>query len=345
MLELDFFLVKKLKPRSTTPLRGAWSLLLPLATLSACSGDDQGESASASSGQTTGEGTSEGESDASAGESSGESEGAGVIGHLDFTLFAPDAIDPGPLLGMAGAYHQTGFETEDLYALQALQLSLPPPPAAVDSVETHAPQPYVWGDAAAWVSAGAAMKLVHASAGEPLACRILADGKYPVYLASGADGLPAECAPDPAMWAPASDYRLVLYGGDVFEDRVIDGRVSTPPALVVSAPALEVYDLAVPRDQALSFEWQVEAASEEPDAAAGPDRIVIQIWDQYDQLISAHAADDGAFTVPAPAMATLSAGLGFITIARERPRLIPFKGGALQVITRYQVWGYIDLVE
>ncbi|HRI07468.1 MAG TPA: hypothetical protein PKW35_06610 [Nannocystaceae bacterium] len=310
-------------------------------TLAACRGDDEGSGdASEASGDasTSGStGTTGADTSASA-SATGTTDptGEGVRAHLDFTFIAPDAIDPDPVLGLAGAYHQTGLATDDIFALQGLQLELPPPPAAVDTVEEHAPTPFEWGDAAAWVSAGTAIKLVHAEAGEVLACRYQADDAYPLYLASAAAGFPAECAPDPARWQPDAEYRLVLYGGDAFADRVIDGRVTTPPALTVSAPDLAIYDLSVDTKADLAFTWE---------ASEGEGRIIIQIWDHYDQLVSVHAADDGAFTVPAANLAALSAGPGFITVARERPLEIPFEGGTVRVVTRYQVWGYIDLVE
>ena len=311
------------------------ALAAPALALAACRGDDAGDA-----GETTAASTDTGGT-ATAADTDTDTEGPvgeGLRAHLDFTLLAPDALDPAPLLGMAGAYHRVGLATDDVYALQALQLSLPRPPAAPDTIEEHPPTPYPWGLAADWVSAGTAIKLVHPDVGDALACRRLADDAYPVYLAEAAAGAPPECAPDPARWLPDADYQLVLYGGDAFEDRVITGRVSTPPALVVTAPDLLVYDLAVDTAADLAFTWEPG----DPDAG---DRIVIQIWDQYDQLVSVHAADDGAFTVPAARLAALSGGLGFVTVARERVRDVPFVGGAVRVITRYQAWGYIDLVE
>ncbi|MEZ4450804.1 MAG: hypothetical protein R3B09_15090 [Nannocystaceae bacterium] len=328
-------------------------LLALLILVSACKGDDgaAGTETETEGSESTGEGTTGAESttaDATSGSGGSTSEtdgtsdgttgatGEGLRGILNFTFYAPDAIDDAPVLGMAGAYRADALLTDDLYALQEYQLYFPKPPA-IDAIEEHAAVPFEWGKADAWTMAGNGIKLAHPEAGDALACLYLADGDYPIYIASAGGSLAPECAPEPDRWRAGAVYRMVLYGGDAFTDRIIDGEVKTPPALEVSAPDLSIYNLEVDTKADLALAW---VAEDDADA-----RILIRVWDQYGQMTSATATDDGAFTIPAANLAALSGGPGFLTIARERPREIPFEGGTIRVLPRYELWGYIDLIE
>lgn len=286
---------------------------------------------------TSGAGSTDGSSASGGSESETGPSGEGLRGLLNFTYYAPDAVDDAPLLGMAGAYREEALATDDLFALQEFQLHFPPAPAAADAIEEHAPLPFAWGKADTWTTAGNGIKLAHPEAGDALACLFLADGDFPIYIASEGEALAPECAPDPGRWRADATYRLVLYGGEAFDDRIIDGEVKTPAELSVTAPDLAVYNLEVDTKVDLALAW---AAGD--DAAA---RIVVRLWDQYGQLTTATATDDGAFTIPAANMAALSGGPGFLTVARERPRDVPFEGGTIRVIPRHEIWGYIDLIE
>lgn len=314
------------------------------ATETAASATDGSDTEGSDTDATTGDGgttspTTTGES-ASASES-GDSEtgptGEGLRGLLNFTYYAADAVDDAPILGMAGAYRADALTTDDLFALQEFQLYFPRPPAGADAIEEHAPLPFEWGKADTWTAAGNGIKLAHPEAGDALACLFLADGDFPIYIASEGEALDPACAPDPARWLADATYRLVLYGGDAFVDRIIDGEVKTPAALTISAPDLSVFNLEVDTKVDLALAW---TAGDDPAA-----RIVIRLWDQYGQMTAATANDDGAFTIPAAKMAALSGGPGFLTIARERPLDIPFEGGTIRVIPRHETWGYIDLIE
>ena len=315
-----------------------FSLLFLL--LSACAGEsgDAGESEASGATSTGGSGT---DTDATATgmetSTSGTGEPVGELrGVVDFTLYPPDAANDAPLLGIAGGYRMEPLGSESLFALVGLQLTLPPPPAAIDTIEEHAPLPFTWGKADTWLSAGNAIKLAHADAGEALACLYLADDAFPLYLGAASPSLAPECEPKPEVWQPSSEYRLVLYGGELFEDRIIDGKVATPAALSVSAPDLSVYDLPLDTALDLALAWE---AGDDPDA-----RIVIRVWDLYGQQTVALAADDGAFTIPAANLAAMSAGPGFLSVARERVHEVTFVAGSVEVITRYEIWGYVDLL-
>ena len=176
-----------------------------------------------------------------------------------------------------------------------------------------------------------------ADVADGLACLTMADGDYPLYLAADSAALDPACAPDPDSWIPGSAYDLAIYGGELFDDALFSGLVSTPAELVVSAPDLDVFDLPVDTKAALDLTWE---AGDDADA-----RIVIRVWDQYGQGLVAAAADDGAFSIPAANLAAFSAGPGFITVARERAHTINFSAGQLRVLTRYERWGYVDLLD
>ncbi len=311
------------------------SLVVPLG----CSGDDGQASGTGTGGPTgTDTGTAVGSSDtgtASGGNTTGGSDEVG--GLLTFTYYLPDASDPEPALGFAAGLRAGGIVgIADFYAVYALQRTFPAPPEDPDTVVDDAiPVPFDWGSPDDWVAAGNGIKL---SAGdtEALACLLQVDGEYPVYAAEASDLLDPSCAPDPSAFLPETTYALVVYGGGAFEDVRLDGIVSTPPLIEVTEPDLSTYNRPLDLSQDLAVAWT---------AGDGTDRIVIRVFDQFGRTITAHAADDGAFTIPAADLASLSVGPGFVTVARERTARAPLPVGTLDVVTRTELWGYVDLFE
>ncbi|MEZ4381792.1 MAG: hypothetical protein R3A79_10600 [Nannocystaceae bacterium] len=315
--------------------------LLTFLLLVACNGDDAGIGESdtdATSGATTQSSTGATEGSAATGEGTTEDiPGGDLRGLIDFTYAPADALIDEPLLGIAGAYRMEALALDNLYALVGLQLNLPAAPEALDTVVEYAPLPFDWGKADTWIAAGNGIRLSPPAGADGLACLTLADDDYPLYLAADSAALDPECAPDPAAWIPASPYDLEIYGGDLFDDALLRGVVTTPAELVVSAPALDVFDLPIDPGAALDVAWE---AGDDAEA-----RVVIRLWDQYGQGVVAAAADDGAFSIPAANLAALSAGPGFLTVARERAHTINFSAGQLRVITRYERWGYVDILD
>ena len=157
------------------------------------------------------------------------------FGLLTFTLYPADAAGAPVLLGMAGAWRTTAFTTDDFYAVHALGLHFPLAPAAADTLESHEPQVYEWGKAETWVALGNGVRLTHAG-GDALACLELVADSYPVYFSDDAPIFDPSCAPDPAQWLPATAYDLVSYGGETYADQTRTAAVTTPTALVVTAP-------------------------------------------------------------------------------------------------------------
>lgn len=320
--------------------------LLSLLTLTACSGgaeestETQTSEESASTDASTGDTETTVGTDGTDGETTGSATGepgGDLRGLLNFTYFSADAASDEPLLGVAGAYRMEEFAITDIYALIGLQLHHQAAPEAVDTVAEFAPSPFAWGTPSSWIAAGNGVRFSSSEAGSGLACLTMADDAYPLYLGAESDALDPDCAPDPTIWSPETTYDLALYGGDLFDDLVVEAAVKTPAALVISAPDLSVYNLEVDTKVALDLAW-----------AAGDDsgaRIVIRLWDQYGQGVVASAADDGSFSIPAANLAALSGGPGFLTVARERSRTINFSAGSVDAFTRYETWGYVDLLE
>ncbi len=333
----------RLLPRSTAAVPSRLrSTIAALLLVPAACGDDGGgagtggtqtETGASGSGTDTGTASSSGTATAASG-TGGNEEGAG--GLLTFTYYEPDALDPNPALGLAGGLRTGGVtRVEDFFAVYALQLTFPSPPADPDTVEENEiPVPFDWGAPADWVAAGNAMKL-EAGDVSALACLLRVDDDYPVYAAEKSDLLDPACTPDPAAFTPQTAYDLLVYGGDVFDDVRIEGGIVTPEHIEVSAPDLTVFDVPLDKTQDLSVTWT---------AGAG-DRVVIRVWDQYGRMVTAHATDDGSFTIPAQNLATLADGPGYLTVAREMAATVTLPIGPLDVVTRTEIWGYVDLFE
>lgn len=318
--------------------------LLTISLLLACEGDEGETSGEGATMGTMGTGSESGITDSETGsnsvtettDSSTGEPGGDLRGLVNFIYYPADAAVDEPLLGVAGAYRMEAFAFDDIYALAGLQLHQPMPPATVDSLEEFAPTPFNWGFASSWITAGNGIGFGRSEGGVGLACLTMADDSYPLYLAAESDAFDPACAPDPAVWVPEADYTLALYGGALFDDEIFGG-VRTPAALSPSAPDFSVFNLEVDTKAGLDLAW---AAGE--DSAA---RIIIRVWDQYGQGLVATASDDGNFTVPAANMAALSGGPGYVTIARELRHTINFSAGSVRVLTRYEVWGYVDFID
>jgi hypothetical protein len=308
----------------------------PMASGFAQDGSGQGPSSADDSTPTSGE-------PADSGEPWGGTAYIGEIhGILTVTFTPAHALVDHDVVGLAGGYRsaEVGWgEAEDLYSPIAYQLAFPPPPDEPDTLVPAEPLPvFDWGDDEDWLEAGNAMKLRLGEGGpELLACLLAAgtNGQYPVYRSSTAMGVPAECIPSATAWSGATVYDVVLYGGGLFVDNVLPERVTTPPALVVTAPELDAFDAPLPSDEDLAVEWE---PGDDPEA-----RIIIRVVDANGNVITVHAADDGAYTIPAAELGALTPGPLDLLVARERTDRVQFTDGGLTVLGRFERWGFFDL--
>mgnify|MGYP007037737841 CR=1 FL=1 len=246
-------------------------------------------------------------------------------------------------VGLAGGYRleDPGFAgIDDLYSPISYQLAFPPLPA-VDTVLFEGPVPvFDWGDEDQWLQAGNGMKLRQGEGGpEVLAClaqyfpTMEVPSGYPMYVTNATQA--AECSAVADAFVPAAAYDVILYGGELFVDNVLPERVTTPPALEVTAPDFATYDAPLSSGSDLAFAWNAS-----DDATT---RIQIRLIDADGNLLSAHAADDGSFTIPASELGALSPGPLDILIARERDDDVQFTNGGLTVTSRWERWGFFQL--
>jgi hypothetical protein len=340
--------------------------IAPLGLVLACGGDNPDENSAgadtAASGFTGG--GSDGP-DASAGtegsSGSGSSSGYDTLGEgdmrgiLTFTLYPVDAGNPEPIVGMAGAWRTADHELTDLddfFAAYGLQLFFPLPPEDADTlVDNGIAPPFGWGAPTDWLQAGNAMKLDSTDATAQACLLYLASPpmvefppgsgtevpNYPVYAATHSELQPEGCTPDPSLWIGDHDYDLVLYGGDRFETNALVGQVRTPAELTVESPDIATLNLEIDQGSDLEITWTGEG-----DAAT---RLILRLWDATLHTITINAADDGSYTIPAAALAELDPGPVTLSVARERVEIVPFTEGTIKVITRYDQWGYLDLIE
>lgn len=252
------------------------------------------------------------------------------FGVLGFTFYPEDASGSPAQLGMAGAWRTAELTTDDFFAVRALGTFFPPAPAAPDTLEHTGPGVYDWGLADSWVTLGNGMRL-----GDSVACLQVYKDKFPVYLSEAADNLDPACAPDPARWQPATSYDLTVYGGDDFPDRTFAAAVRTPTALTVSAPDVSAFNFPVDHTMDLTVTWTADGED--------GDRVVIRMWDQFGEMFTANAADDGSYTIAAADLAELSLGAVTMTLTRETITDIGVDAGTLRVAARHEVWAYPDL--
>lgn len=334
---------------------GALVAVLPLAA-TAC-GDDGGGAADDSTGAMSGftggatmgdDAPTAGDDDSTAGDDApwgGTAYDGELLGVLTFVYSPPNAVHAEPLVGLAGGYRnvELGFAgIEDLWSPLAYQLPFPPLPADADTLSADgALGAFEWGEESDWLKAGNGMKLSRGADGPAaLACLVayfptmeMPDG-YPLYLSTSTGA--EECAPAEDAFEPGATYDLVLYGGDLFEDNVLPERVTTPAALEVSAPDLETYDLPIDPGDDLDLTW---VAGDDPEA-----RIEIRLLDADANLVSVHAADDGSYSIPSAELSALTPGPLDLMIARERTDRVQFTEGGVTVTSRYERWGFFDLL-
>jgi len=263
---------------------------------------------------------------------SGDTEPADVgpnFGLLTFTLYPADASGSPAQLGIAGAWRTAEFTTDDFFAVRALSSFFPRPPATDDTLEHTGPGVYDWGFNDSWLGLGNGMRL-----GSALACLQVYKDRFPLYLGDDAENLDPACAPDPAAWQPATAHDLVVYGNDEFADEIRPG-VRTPAALSVTAPDVTAFDFAVDTSQDLAVTW--DANGEDGDI------VVIRMWDQFGEMFTVRAADDGSYAISKDALAELSLGAATLTVAREHITEVGLAAGALRVVAGHEVWAYPDL--
>lgn len=265
-----------------------------------------------------------------------------ILGVLTVTFTPAHALVDHDVVGLAGGYRsaEVGWEgTEDLYSPIAYQLAFPAAPDEPDTLVSAVPVPaFDWGDDEDWLVAGNGMKLRQGEGGpELLACLLVSGttGQYPVYRSSAAMGVADECNPPGTAWSAVTPYDVVLYGGGLFEDNVLLERVTTPAALVVTAPDLDSFAAPLAADEDLTVAWE---PGDDPEA-----RIIIRVIDADTNVITVHAADDGEFIIPAAELAALTLGPLDLLVARERTDRVQFTDGGLTVLGRFERWGFLDL--
>jgi hypothetical protein len=316
-----------------------------MATATLACGDDGGGSAadetSGGSGFTGGAETSESTGGASSSGDGVETFGEGSLrAILTFTYYPDDPVTDADFVGIAGAWRDAEIgvdDIDDFFALYGLQTTFPIPPAGADELEhNEVPPPFDWGQPEDWLLAGNGMKLVGPEGSvEALACLLMVGDEFPIYVATDSMLQPEGCAPDVAQWLPDTAYDIVLYGGDLFETNVLHEQVHTPSALVVTAPDIGQFNLAVPQDQDLEVAWS--------DDGLEGNRVIIRMFDMFGRMFTIHAVDDGAYTISADALGELATGPVTLTVARENVDLFAFTDGGVKVVSRYEHWGYLEL--
>lgn len=266
----------------------------------------------------------------------GEGELRGIV---TFTLYPADALTGMDELGFAGAWRTNDEDVEqvdDFYAAFALGTAFPLPPALEELEQNDIPAGFAWGDVEGWVAAGTAFKLVHPTEEVQAQACLREVGMvldiFPVYAAVGE----GDCGADASQYVPGKDYDFVVYGGEMFDDVVYHGAVETPAAFEVTAPDFADYNAPVVQSDALDIEWD----GEDPRGY----RLIIRVWDDLGRMFTINAEDDGEYRIPADALAVLTPGPITITVAREHIERIPIPAGGVKVVTRYERWGYFDLV-
>jgi hypothetical protein len=325
-----------------------------LATLTACRGGDGGGdgdgSTSAASGFADQDG---GPGGATSQDGSGSGDGTSwggtaydgeLRGVMTFVYSAPTSSGVEARVGLAGGYRMVdpGFDgIEDMYSPLAYQLAFPPLPAAADTTVADGTVPvFDWGAESDWLLAGNGMKVRQGEGGpEVLAClatyfpTLENPAGYPLYVSNATQDDACQATAD--AFAPATAYDVVLYGGDLFVDNVLLQRITTPPAVEITAPAFAVFDAPISSGSDLAFAWN---ASDDPES-----RVQIRIIDGDNNLVTAHATDDGSYSIPAADLQTLAPGPVDIMFARERTDQVQFTDGGVTVTSRWEQWGFFDL--
>lgn len=267
-------------------------------------------------------------------------------GLLTFALYPADALTPEDIVGIAGAWRtkDTELAIEDFFGVWGLQTAYPPPPEEPDTLEHNDllagfdwDQGKETADDVVWLLAGNAMKLV-SSENTAQACLLYLGNNpdYPIYAATHSSAQPEGCAPEPDSFVPDAEYDIVLYGGDLFVTNALDAQVHTPPAFEVTAPSFEAFGAPVDHTDDLVIQWS-------GDGNEG-NRITIRVSDMFGRMFTIHARDDGEYAIPASALDVLEEGPLTITVARENLETVPFTDGTVKVLTRFERWGYFELI-
>ncbi|WAS92137.1 hypothetical protein [Nannocystis punicea] len=257
-------------------------------------------------------------------------------GLLNFTFYPETAGGLPAELGMAGAWRTEPFTTDDFFAVQAWGMHLPPPPEEANTVVNNSiPAPYDWGKDETWITGGNALKL-RGAAGESLACLVLVQDTFPVYFSDDAEFFDPLCAPDPAKWVADDAYDVIAFGGEGKDDIVLPAAVTAPPALTVTAPDVATSLFEHDRATDLDIDWEANGGQ--------ANRVVIRLIDTYGQMLTAHAVDDGSFTIPSAELTKLAPGPATLTISREQSFDLGLPDGDLRVVLRYEVWADPDLI-
>ncbi|MDC0717019.1 hypothetical protein [Nannocystis bainbridge] len=319
-------------------------------SLWACGADDggTGDSEATTVAETTDDGTggtdSTGGTDTPTTGTTGATDTSGTTGVdvgrakglLNFTFYPETAGGLPAELGMAGAWRTEPLTTDDFFAVQAWGMHLPPAPDEPNTIANNAiPAPYEWGKDETWVVGGNALKL-RGAAGESLACLMMVQDTFPVYFSDDAEFFDPLCAPDPARWVAGDVYDVIAFGGDGKDDIVLPAAVTAPTALTVTAPDVGVSLFDHDRATDLKLTWDANGGQ--------PNRIVVRLIDTYGQMLTAHAVDDGSFTIPSAELLQLAPGPATLTIAREQSFDLGLPDGDLRVVLRYEVWADPDLI-
>jgi hypothetical protein len=300
--------------------------------------DDDGPDSTDADATATDDDGSTDDGDPSGVETLGEGDMRGI---LTFTRYLADPVIGEDRTAMAGAWRiaDVGWDgVDDFVAVFEQQTLYPVPTGALDEVEHNdVPAPFAWGGIEDWVLAGTAMKLRVADT-EALACLLeigMVGDIFPVYAATSSMLQPEGCAPELADWMPDTDYDIVLYGGEVFDDNVLLDQVHTPTEFTVTSPDFDHYMLAVSQSDAIDLAWD--------GAGSDDDRFIVRVWDDFGRMFTILATDDGELAIPASALAVLAPGPITIAVARERVRDVPFTDGLVKAVTRVERRGYFDL--
>lgn len=268
---------------------------------------------------------------------------------LGFSYTAPSSLVADPQVGIAAGYRlaEIGWPgVEDVYSPIVYQYAFPPAPEE-DSTSQEGPVPaFEWGFEEDYVAAGPAIRLRRGFDGPSIvACQVNLfatmsdpDG-FPLYQTHSAEG--ELCEADAEAWEPEAVYDLELLGGDTFTTNYLYERITTPPSLEDLAVSQDGNDINLDQLGAqvdstldIAFSWN---------GSGGDTRVLIRLIDGDNNLVAAHAADDGDYTIAAEDLESLNSGTLDLLVTRERTDEYPFTEGGLMAVTRFERWGFLEI--
>ena len=282
-------------------------------------------------------------------------EGTGFIGELHialgFTYVAASSLVAEDQVGIAAAYRTAdeGWDgLEDFYSPVVYQYAFPAVPEE-DTTSQDGPVPaFEWGSETDWILAGPALRL-HRGLGGPTITACLVNlfptednpTGYPLYQTL--TSMEPQCIPDAEAWEPRALYDLELLGGDRFESNYLFERIETPRAindlsLRQDGNNIDIDTLGAQVDSTLDlrFEWNGPGSGADT-------RIVIRLVDGDNNLVTAHAADDGDYTIAASDLEALNPGTLDVLVSRERTDRLIFTDGGIRAVSRYERWGFLEI--